>query len=906
MARGVRAQIGIRKDAVGNHMTRRGRGWLIAGAAAALLLAIALATLPELLRRTAITQIGAATGRAVSIKALHINVFTGQLRVQAFSLGNGDSPDPLMQIDRVEARFRLLPLFDRHLHLDRLTVTAPTFQWVRTKETNLALADLLIPLYVGKALVRRGWDATIDQIQMEGGTIILHDRLPTPPQTWRAESLTLEAHNLSTRDASGSGTLTLAFRVRESPGSVTVTDLRLAPAQGHLTASLKGLALDSLRPYLSPATQTRLRDGRLDGELRMRYAGGSPPEVEAKLRLANLTYQRPQEKSPFFSVPELAVTLDGLTGSLNALSAAQVVLAGDPIFLDTKFTPPVRIGMKRVRMTAKEADWPMTKRTPVSITATLPSGGHLKAKGSLRLPPFEADLRVALTQTDLAFYKPYLVVTVPVSGRADARFRLVVKPPQENNQARTTARGAISARGFTVGPKRQQMLAAERVEATGVELRWPSRIAVERITLHKPTALIERDQAGRFSLRTLWSGPSTTDSVRPSSGEGRVPKRTKPNRGLEEKAIGDLVIEDGAIRFADHTLSPAYSQEISGVTLTLTGLSERRGRVKVYGAIQGGGALELQGQMDFSGQDRVVDLEGELRDFPIPTVNPYLARILGREARRGGLYTKAHYQVQGDHLSASHQIVINGLELTEVGGQDVISRQIGLPLGMLVDLLRNPNGEIHLDLPVSGTLSEPEFSFREAVWGAAKKAIVDMVAAPFRSIGRLAASEDKIESVEINPFEFEPGSADLRPDTTDHLVRIREFLGTARSVHLKLSPVVTAIDLLSLKTQTVHARIHQLQHEQQVDYAVAAQRLFTQRFPDRTLPSGVDEMVVMLRDAEPTSEEAGRGLASRRLEAIHQLLTGTDSLIPSRLIPSPQTLSLGGPGVGRIEVAVAE
>ncbi len=887
-------------------MTRRGRGWLIAGAAVALLLAVALATLPELLRRAAITHLGAATGQTVAIQSLDINIFTGQLRVHAFSLGNGNTPDPLLQIARVDASIRLLPLLDRHLHIDRLTLTSFTIQFARTKETDLALADVLLPLYGGEALVRRQWDVTIEQVQMEGGTIILQDRLPAPPQTWRAEELTLKAHNLSTQDASGSGTIRLDFRVRESPASVTVTDLRLAPARGHLTASLTGLALNSLHPYLSPPTRARLRNGRLDGELRMRYAGGSPPEVEAKLRLANLTFQRPQEKSPFFSIPELAVTLDGLTGNLDALSVAQVVLAGDPLFVDTSFIPPVTIGMKRARLTAKEISWPMTRLTPITLTATLPSGGRLKAKGSLRLPPFETDLRVALTQTDLAFYRPYLSVALPVSGRAEADFRLIVRPPQKNQTVRTTARGAVSARGFSIGTKRQQMVAVERLEAAGVELSWPSKISVERITLHRPTAHIERDPSGRFPWGTLWSGASTPNSAHPTPEKTRIPKRTDPKKGLKEKVIRDLIVENGAIRFSDHTLSPPYRQELTGVTLTLSGLSERRGRVTVHGIIGGGGALELQGQMDFAGKDRTVDLAGELRDFGLQTVNPYLARILGREARRGGLYTKAHYQVQGDHLSASHQIVITGLELTDVTDQDVVSQQVGLPMGLLLDLLKNKEGEIHLDLPVSGTLTEPEFSLREAVWGAAKKAIVDMVTAPFRSIGRLAASEGKIESVEINPLEFEPGSADLRPDTSDHLQRIREFLGTARSVQLKLFPVVTAIDLLSLKTQTVQARIQRLQQEQQVDYPVATQRLFTRRFPNRALPGGVDEMVMMLRDAEPIPEAAGRELAARRLAAIHHQLMGPDSFSSDRLIPSPSVLSLGGPGVGRIEVAVAE
>jgi hypothetical protein len=50
---------------------------------------------------------------------------------------------------------------------------------------------------------------------------------------------------------------------------------------------------------------------------------------------------------------------------------------------------------------------------------------------------------------------------------------------------------------------REEILAAQRVEATGLQVHWPTRLAVEQLLVSGPRAIIERDKAGAFPRYSL-------------------------------------------------------------------------------------------------------------------------------------------------------------------------------------------------------------------------------------------------------------------------------------------------------------------------------------------------------------------------------------------------------------------
>jgi hypothetical protein len=135
----------------------------------------------------------------------------------------------------------------------------------------------------------------------------------------------------------------------------------------------------------------------------------------------------------------------------------------------------------------------------------------------------------------------------------------------------------------------------------------------------------------------------------------------------------------------------------------------------------------------------------------------YSGKFAGRRIDSGKLSVDLQYKIKNRQLSGENKFVINKLKLGDrVDSPDAMK----LPLDLAIALLQDSNGIIDLDLPISGSLDDPQFSYGKIVWKAIVNVLTKLVTAPFRALGNLLGiSAEKLESV-----DFDPGSSALLPD----------------------------------------------------------------------------------------------------------------------------------------------
>lgn len=880
------------------------RRWFWLATALGVALAFALAALPEVLRRVAASQIRSATGREVVIGDVDLNVFTGTLAVKTFRLADRDRPEPFVQFERLDARLRFLPLLTGHVRFAEVSLHGPTVRVVRTGPAVFNFSDLAEPLGTPKTPRRGGIDFTVDRFRLFGGTVVADDRMITPARTWKAEELSIEARDLSTRAGGNGGTATAALKLGDTAISMKADSVHLAPAGGRVALTIQGFDLSLLLPYLPPEAPASITSGRFSATLTLDY-GSAGTRVGGEARLEQLVVLRRGQPTPFASLPVLTVAIKDADFASGGVTAKRIELAGDVSVRDESVSPPTRLDLKAVQVVLERGSWPARGPVSVQVRASLPGGGSLDLRGTAGLAPVAADLRVVLGGVDLAAFQPYLPIAGRIAGRADADLAVVASADRELT---ATVRGKAGVSRLSAGPGDRPVVEVERASATGIDIAWPSRVAIARVVVRKLIALIERDERGELPLRSLWAPRSTIGGG--SRGDGTpVPARAPSPRKIAIE-IGEVVVEDGYARFVDRTGKPPYSEELSRLAVTVNGLSNapgKRAQLVAHGVVGGRSALALRGEVAPLGETLFIDLDGELREFTIPRANPLMERLLAWIARDGWVTTKVHYRVEGDRLEATNDVVIGRLEVTPAGEQDEVKRRLGLPLGLIVALMKDARGEIRVSVPVSGRLGAPEFSVREAIWTALRNVVVNILAAPFRLIGRLFTKGERIEALTIDPIRFESGSAAVSPAMGEHLQRVGEFLRASPFVRLTLAPVVTDADLTSLKTQEVTARIQRLQRERGItEFPAAAARVFREQFPDRAVPKTVEAIVAMLREHAPEPNAAARALAARRVEATREALVSIGGIPAERLPASEAPALLGAPGDGRVEVSITQ
>jgi hypothetical protein len=745
---------------------------------------------------------------------------------------------------------------------------------------------------------------TAGRLEVKGEPTVT-DRSLTPPRTYTiaATHLVVEALSYPTQ-APGRMTFTAGL---PGNGSLDVRGAVAAhPPEADLAITIAGLDLALARPYVPPTVPVAVTSGRLRSALRVAYARDATVRVSGDVAVADLAVLQAGQTEPVLRQRLLETTLTDVVLRDGAVSAARIAIAGAPSLADTSVTPPRRLDLRALRVAVEGATWPPQAPARVQFAAQLPEAGALEGRGTVALDRRTAALTLRLADAALGPYAAFLPIDAPLGGRADAELAVTAG---FGDALAVGARGTLTARTLAVGPADAPLLRIERVAVTGLDADWPRAVRVARVAITRPSALVERAADGTFPLRTMLT-PRTAAPPAEAPRAAPAASDTKPAPALAIE-VGEVVIEDGAARFVDRTLTPVYSEEITRLAVSVRNFSsapDRRADLAVQALVGGTGSVDLKGQAAPLGQPFFVDIGGELRDFPIPRTNPYVQRLLDWVIGSGRLTTKVHYRIVGDQLEATNDIVVQRLQVQRAAAGPEADRKIGIPLALVVSLLKDGQGDIRLSVPVGGKMSAPEFSFASAIGTALRNIVTNLVKAPFRAIGRVFSKgdDDALDELKVDPVRFPAGSAAVTPEGEGQLRRVADFLRASPQVRLGVQPVVTAADAAALRVQQATARIQRVQREATLpDFAAAAARVHRELYPGRPLPERPEDVVAAIRDAEPAPEAAARELAARRLEATRQALVGAAGIEGARLAVREGALALGADGEGRVEFELA-
>jgi len=487
--------------------------------------------------------------------------------------------------------------------------------------------------------------------------------------------------------------------------------------------------------------------------------------------------------------------------------------------------------------------------------------------GRVGVEPITGDLQVTARDAELAPYQPYVPIAARISGAADLDLAVVLPPLTER---RATARGSIGLSRVDVRDGERTVIRLERASVKGLAVEWPEHIAVNRLELAQPWLLVERDQNGALPLRALFTPRSDTTHQSDTAASARAASAQQGSPLAV--TVSELALDEGGIRIVDRAVSPAFAVDFQSATLRMDGISTGSAgpaRVDLAGRI-GAAELALRGTIgSFDGPLRL-DMSGEVREFALPRTNSYLIQQVGWKTREGRLETKIRCRIDGDALSAHTDFRLSRLELERAGDHDEAQARIGLPLGLMTGLMKDPSGDINLSFPVGGRLSDPRFDFREAIWGAIRTVSINAITLPVSWIGRVHFSADsRIQHIEVDPIPFEPGTARLTSTGHARVAAVTAFLQQLRDMKLALTPLISSDDIEQLRRQPLEATLADVGREGRLSREDAAARLFLQRFPARPAPETPEAMFEALlgREPKPTAEAVAK-LAVSRLEAV--------------------------------------
>jgi hypothetical protein len=316
----------------------------------------------------------------------------------------------------------------------------------------------------------------------------------------------------------------------------------------------------------------------------------------------------------------------------------------------------------------------------------------------------------------------------------------------------------------------------------------PNRLEVPELRIVEPNAklLINADRSLN-AMRLLVNPPAAASggaTVNAAPVAPAIPA-SPATASVDAEPFPVLVrrvrVQNGKLDFADLSLRPQFGAKIHELNGVINGLATdkaTRSQLELDGRVDEFGLARIRGELNpFSPRDNT-DVSIVFRNVDLTSASPYSMKFAGYKIASGKISLDLNYKVRASRLEGQNKVVLDQLTLGErVDSPDALN----LPLELAIAILKDSDGKIDLDLPVSGSLDDPQFSYGAVVWKAITTVIGKIVSAPFRALGALfGISGEKLEAV-----EFDPGSAVLLPPEREKLKQVATVL--SKRAQLKIA-----------------------------------------------------------------------------------------------------------------------
>ena len=268
-----------------------------------------------------------------------------------------------------------------------------------------------------------------------------------------------------------------------------------------------------------------------------------------------------------------------------------------------------------------------------------------------------------------------------------------------------------------------------------------------------------------------------------------APAAPAPSGPVPKIKVASVRLVDGSANFADQSLTPAFATAIGELNGTIKGLNsaeKTQAEVTIDGRVDRYAPVTVRGTMNPLAAKPTTDLAVKFKDIELTTFTPYSGKFRGMKIEQGRLSLDLRYKLVDRMLEGENKIILDQFTL----GENVDSPDaMGLPVRLAIALLKDSRGVIDLDLPVKGSLDDPQFSYGKIVWKAFVSLITKAVTAPFAALGNLFGGGPDLEKV-----AFAPGSTVPDPTQQAQLDTIAKGLAAKPELRLDV-PGATDVKL---------------------------------------------------------------------------------------------------------------
>jgi hypothetical protein len=512
------------------------------------------------------------------------------------------------------------------------------------------------------------------------------------------------------------------------------------------------------------------------------------------------------------SVASLSKITNSLAASIGTLSLSNCTVS----FEDLANDRPARLTLDQIMVNATNlSNLPLTNMT-TAVSLRWNTNGTLHTTIDASLSPPAVNIDVAFDNIDLHPLDPYLdsrlsvfVIGSKLGMNAKIRFR---SPPGSLPDVTFAGETWLNDFNTVDGVLNEPLLKWDSVHISGIDANLnPPVVAIKDIAVNHAYAnlAIETNRAINIlaALRipnpltnTTTEAESKADASKPKksllAGDRIVSTNALAALPIRKLTVGTITITNTSADFADHSITPNVHLSIQQISGSIAGISSeelQHADVNLRAKVDNVGPAAITGVINPFSKDQTNEIKIAVNDVDLTGVSPYAGKFAGYRIAKGKLNVALAYHLHGRNLKSENVITLDQFTFGEkVNSPDATH----LPVRLGIAILKDRSGKIVLDVPIEGSLDDPQFRLHKvisrAVWNIVEKAITS----PFAVLGAMFGSKNQ----DISYDEFPAGSTELTPASKEKLDVLVKALYERPGLQLEITGSVdTNADVTALR-----------------------------------------------------------------------------------------------------------
>lgn len=277
------------------------------------------------------------------------------------------------------------------------------------------------------------------------------------------------------------------------------------------------------------------------------------------------------------------------------------------------------------------------------------------------------------------------------------------------------------------------------------------------------------------------TAPQEETEAQPSQ---ETPENVATNDTVEAPKLNitveNIVMQNSNFAYTDNTLPEPFTLRLSKMRFKTPMFSTQGvNDVELFAVLQETGALRIKWNGNIEAQNH--DLSLSLNNFNLKDISPYSLSFFGYPITDGKLSFRGQNIISDSQLKGTNKLSLYN-PTVEKKRSDVDAQFGMVPLKLAIVVLTDREGKADIDLPISGDIKSPHFSYGNIIVQALVNVLVKIAAAPID----LMAEALGLNSNEIKEIEFGAWQHQFTPEQYDKIEKLSKIIAEEPELQIRL------------------------------------------------------------------------------------------------------------------------